>query len=178
MVRPVELLVVALLFAGPLSAQTPWIHVEVEEAEEEDSHVKVNLPLSLVRVALEAAPEKVVSNGRVHLGDADVDVENLRRMWRELQNTGDVELASVENGDETVTVRREGDAVRISVKGQREAKEVYVEVPVEVIDALLSGEGNDLNVLAAVEKLDGRRGDLVRVTDGGTKVRVWIDEKD
>ena len=64
------------------------------------------------------------------------------------------------------------------MKGQREAKEVYVEVPVEVIDALLSGEGNDLNVLAAVEKLDGRRGDLVRVTDGGTKVRVWIDEKD
>jgi hypothetical protein len=173
-----KLFLMALLFAGPLYAQTPWIHVEVDEAGEEDSHVKVNLPLSLVRVALEAAPQKVVSEGRVRLGEGGVEVEDLRRMWRALRDSGEAELASVESSDENVRIRREGDVVKVTVDRRGDGADVSVELPVDVIDALLSGEGNALNVLAAVDELGGRRGEIVRVADGETRVRVWIDERD
>ena len=47
----------------------------------------------------------------------------------------------------------------------------------EVVDALFSGEGDELNVKAAISQLQKRRGDIVRVNDETSTVRVWIDEK-
>lgn len=177
MMRNVRLLLAVLLFATPLYAQTPWIHVEVDEGGADESHVKVNLPLSVVRVALEAAPEKVASEGRIQLGRGDVEVEDLRRMWRELKAAGEAELASVESDDETVVIRRDGDVVKVEVAEGRKGTEVFVEIPVDVIDALLEGDGNELDVLGALDRLKDRRGELVRVADGETRVRIWIDEK-
>jgi len=54
---------------------------------------------------------------------------------------------------------------------------VRVEVPVEVVDALFSGEGNELNVREAFLRLQSRRGDIVRVNDERSTVRIWIDER-
>jgi len=59
----------------------------------------------------------------------------------------------------------------------RGAEEVRVEVPVSLVDALLSGEGDEVNVQAAVAELQKRRGDIVRVHDGDSNVRIWIDEQ-
>ena len=53
--KPVFLAALALAVATPLFAQTPWIHVEVIETGEDDTRVNVNLPLSVVQVALDAA---------------------------------------------------------------------------------------------------------------------------
>lgn len=179
MMPAMKLLLLTLLFSSPLYAQTPWIHVEVNEAGADESSVKVNLPLSLVKVALEAAPERLIDEGRVRFVEGDFKVADLRRLWRGLRDSGEAELASVDSDDEHVRIRREGDLVLVTVEDRREgAQEVRVEVPVDVIDALLSGDGEELNVLAAVDRLQGRRGELVRVADGETKVRVWIDEKD
>jgi hypothetical protein len=171
----------ALLFAAttPLFAQTPWIHVEVNEGADRASHVKVNLPLSLVEVAMEAAPEKVLERGHLRLdSDDDVDVEDLRRMWKELRATGDSELVSVEKEDETVSVRRQGDLVLVNVDDRKENEKVQVQVPVSVVDALLSGEGQELNLKDAISALKSLRGEIVRVDNGNDKVRIWIDEKD
>lgn len=173
-----------ILLLAPLAAwaQTPWIHVEVSEpgkAEGKDTQVKVNLPLSIVQVAIDAAPEKFVSEGRVHLHhmDKDIDVEDLRRMWNELRNAGDAEFVTVESDDETVTVKRAGDLVLIEVDEHDDGETVRVELPVPVVDALFSGEGETLNLKDALTELRHRRGDLVRVDDGETKVRIWIDER-
>src|SRR3972149_2501488 len=47
----------ALTFGAiPLQAQTPWIHVEVDENEADASHIKGNLALSVVEMALGAGP--------------------------------------------------------------------------------------------------------------------------
>ena len=69
----------ALLVAMPLFAQTPWIHVEVDETGEDDTRIRVNLPLSVVQVALEAAPDTIISDGELHLRhvDKDLDIESL-----------------------------------------------------------------------------------------------------
>lgn len=167
------------LFATPLMAQTPWIHVEVNEGGDDASHVKVNLPLSLVEVAMDAVPEKVLERGHIRLhSEEDFDVEDLRRMWNELRATGDTELVSVEKEDETVSVRRQGDRVLVNVEQGKGNEKTLVQVPVSVVDALLSGEGQELNLKGAISALKSLRGEIVRVDDGGDKVRIWIDEKD
>jgi hypothetical protein len=173
--------VLALIFgAMPLQAQTPWIHVEVDENEADASHVKVNLPLSVVQIVLSAAPEKIVDDGkiRIHHIDEDFDVEDLRRMWNELRSAPESEWVTVENKGEKVSIRREADQILVEVEDRRDAGTVRVQVPLRVVDALFSGEGQELNLKEAISELDSLRGDIVRVDDGDTKVRVWIDEKD
>src|SRR5262245_6869930 len=142
------------LGALPLQAQTPWIHVEVDEngkeADADDSHVKVNLPLSVVQIALEAAPDKIVEDGRLHLHnlDNDLDVEDLRRMWQELRSAPDSELVSVEgkDGRGRVSIRRQGDQILVEADEHEDKSTVRVQVPVTMVDALFSGEGQELNL--------------------------------
>ena len=172
---------VAFVTATPLFAQTPWIHVAVDESGDETTKVNVNLPLSVVRVAVQAAPDHIISEGKLHLHhvDDDIDVETLRKMWAELREAGDAEFVTVEEDDETIRVRREGELILIDINehDEDEPERIRVEVPVRVVDALFSGEGETLNIDEAFEELSKERGDIVNVDDGETKVRVWIDEK-
>src|SRR5262249_37998615 len=86
-----------LAWPGPSAAQGAgaWLHVRVEEPQHQ-SKVSVNLPVSVVDAALQAAPETVVSDGKIHLGrhwreNRDVSVADLRRAWNELKASGDME---------------------------------------------------------------------------------------
>jgi hypothetical protein len=180
--RVVTLVVVAagaLAAAGSAAAQSavPWLHIRVEETAR-PSKVHVNLPMAVVEAALKAAPETVVSDGRIHLGRhcGNLKVADLRRMWQELKNAGDTEFVTVEEKDETVKVARRGELVEVRVDRNGQ-EEVHVEVPVSLVDALLSGEGNEVDVKAAVRELSKRRGDVVRVKDDDSTVRIWIDDK-
>jgi hypothetical protein len=174
----------ALLLAGPVQSQTPakaWLHVRVEEPSRQ-SKVSVNLPVSVVDVALKAAPEKIVSNGRIRLGpssrigDQNLSVSDLRKAWNELKATGDAEFATVEDEDQTVRVARAGNLMLIHVDKPSGSESVRVEVPIAVVDALFSGAGDDLNLDAAFAELKKQRGDIVRVKDKDSTVRIWIDE--
>jgi hypothetical protein len=173
---------VATLALAPLAraqGADPWLHVRVDEVGAHQSKVAVNLPLSLVQIALEAAPEHVVNHGCIHIGrhsDHDLKVADLRRMWTELKKSGDAELVNVEEEDQKVRVARQGDLVLVHVEEPTGKEKVRVEVPTDVVDALLSGEGDELNVKAALTQLQKRRGDIVRVHDHEQSVRVWIDE--
>jgi hypothetical protein len=53
---------------------------------------------------------------------------------------------------------------------------VRIEIPIEVVDALFSGQGEELNLRAGFAELKKRRGDIVRVKDNDSTVRIWIDE--
>ena len=165
--------------AGPSRAQGAgaWVHVRVEEPARQ-SKVSVNLPVSVVEAALQAAPDKVVSEGRIHLGrdGNEVSVADLRRAWKELKASGDAEFAAVEDKDEKVRVARAGSLVLVHVEKPAGREAVRVEVPIDVVDALLSGEGAELNIRAAFAQLQKRRGDIVRVNDENSTVRIWIDE--
>ena len=75
-------------------------------------------------------------------------------------------------------IARTGDQINVQVEEGDEdgGKIVDIRVPVAAVDALLSGDGETLNVHAAVAQLGKLRGDIVRVTGGEHQVRVWIDE--
>jgi len=198
------LLALAAINPSPAAAQTPmpWLHVRVEEAKD-SSKVSVNIPLSVVEAVLKASPDLIERHGHIHIGDAHgLKMADLRRAWKELAAVGDAELVSVESDEENVKVARKGDLVQVYVdqkprprrdaekaeKGEkaekseksewhRGAESVRVEVPVSLVDALLSGDGDEANVQAAIGELMKRRGDIVRVQGDDSHVRVWIDEQ-
>jgi hypothetical protein len=196
------LAVLALLSAADAVAQTSavWLHVRVEETLK-PSKVTVNLPLTVVEAALEAAPELIEQHGKMHLGGHDgMKLADLRRVWKQLAAAGDADFVTVESEQEDVRIRRKGDVVQILVNGKattsgpakaeaekpvraeaakstRPHGEVRVELPVSVVDALLSGEGEQVNVRAAVAELQKRRGDIVRVSEKDSHVRIWVDEQ-
>lgn len=172
--------VLLCLAALPAAAQEvkPWIHVHVTEGGDSAKNVRVNLPLSVIGVALEVAPEKLVEKGRLKLENADLSIADMRRLWNELRSAGDVEFVNLEDGDQHVSILREAELVLIKVtdlKNEKESK-VRVEIPIGVVDALFSGEGEELNIAAAIARLQNERGDIVRVKDGEKDVRIWIDE--
>lgn len=160
--------------APETTGETSWVHVRVDEAD--GARVNVNLPVSLVEVALEVAGKEAFDRDDLRLDpDGDVTLEDLRRLWGELRDVGDAEIVEVRDGDEHVRVFRRGGTVHVQVdEGGRET--VRVQMPASIVDALLGTEGDELDLEAAVREL-ARTGnqEVVRVDDEGTSVRVWVD---
>ncbi len=168
-----------LAAASTASAQgvRPWLHVRVDEGSK--SKVSVNLPLSLVEIALASAPQTLLSDGhfKLHCGDSRLSVAEVRKMWKELKAAGDTEFVTAEDENKTVNVARKGDLVQVRIDNPKDKETVRVDVPLSLVDVLLSGEGDQIDVRAAVAELSKRRGDIVHVTDATSQVRVWIDER-
>lgn len=160
--------------AADASTEGSWIHVRVVEAD--GAEVDVNLPLSLVDVALEIGQEEGFDADDLELGpDADVRIEDLRRMWKELRDAGEADFVDVRDGDEHVRVYKRGDRVLVDVDEDGQQK-VRIDMPAGIVDALLGAEDGRLDLPAAAREL-AKAGDqeMVRIDDGGTKVRIWVD---
>ena len=128
-------------------------------------------------VALEIAPDDVFEKGRLKFKHKDISVADMRRLWTELKASGDAEFVTVEEKDKTVRVARAGDYLRIHVRDQADKNEtVEIRMPLEVVDALLSGEGESMNIQAAIAQLKSQRGEIVTVEGSDSQVRIWIDE--
>ena len=160
------------------TSATPWLHVRVTEGDS-DTNVNLNLPLTAVEAVVALMPERIMSRGRVRLHrHHELSVSDIRRMWNALRDTGDGEFVSVDSDDGRLRVARRGDVIQIRFEGRDDdERNVRVKVPVAVVDALLSGDDDSLNLAAAIEALKDRRGDIVRITDGNERVRIWIDEE-
>jgi hypothetical protein len=170
------LAVVAVLVSASAQAQNAWVHVRASQGSGEN--VAVNLPLSVVEAVLRAAPEQLVENGRVRIpeNEAGLSIADLRTVWTELSAAGDAEFVTMRDGDQVVRVARRGDQIQVRVTGD-DGEAVTVDVPMRMIDALLSGDGETLDVEAAIRELRTIRGDVVNVRgDDDENVRVWIDE--
>ncbi|NKB88225.1 MAG: hypothetical protein GKS06_08400 [Acidobacteria bacterium] len=177
---------ILVLAAGtPALGQTAeWIHIRV--TEDEGTNVNVNLPMSLITVAMEIAQQHVSDeamdfgddfDGRISFGrHHDMEVEDLRKMWQELRDAGDADYVQVEDGDETVNIYRRGERVFIEVDEDGDEK-VRMQVPFSVVDVLLDGEGNELNLVGALNEMaQNNDGEVLQVNDGDTTVRIWIDD--
>lgn len=151
---------------------TPWLHVEVVEGD--DDRVGINVPLAVAEIALRFAPVEKIHE---KFDDKDISIVDIRAMWAELKKAGDGEFVNVDSTDESVRISREGDLLLIRVADKDGGEDVSIDAPIEVVDALLSGDGSRLNLAAAVQKLGERRGEIVRVRDGDESVRVWIDAR-
>ena len=150
----------------------------MEISSESGANVNINLPLAAVTAMIALAPDTIVQDGQLQLGDThEVPVAAIRGLWQELRDVGDVEFVTIQHEGQDVRIAREGDTILVTVSdGGDAAEEVRVEIPVPVVDALLSGEGDTLNIRAALEELSMLRGELVRVIESDNNIRIWIDE--
>ncbi len=152
-----------------------WIHIEIDR--EGDDHVNLNLPLAAIEAALALAPESIVRDGQLQLGQQQVPVAVIRGMWQELRSVGDAEFATIQHEGNDVRIAREGETILVRVSNEDDdGEDVRVEIPVPVVDALLSGDGDMLNIRAAIQELSTMRGEMVRVIAANNNIRVWIDE--
>jgi hypothetical protein len=172
------LALLALVFALPAAAQELWLHVKVDETGGDNARVKVNLPLSLIESALpmiESAGE--MEDGRIVIEDSDVSVDDLRRVLAALTDAPDATFAEVETDTERIVFFKDGEYLRVETDASAEGTEIRARFPIAVLEALLSGPDNQLDVAAALRALAAHGpGDLVTVRDDDATVRVWIDD--
>lgn len=163
-----------ILSTASAFAQAEWLHVHVTEGGGKEK-VRINLPLSMVDALLPIIEKQHLGELKSKLPSDKFTVSDLRTAWSELKDQGDFQFVSVDSGDTRVRVALESGYVVIrSIEDSDQ--EVLVQVPGAVVDALLSGPGEELNLAAAVRALRASgASEFVNVRDGDTHVRVWID---
>ena len=165
-----------LLVAGA-AAEERWFHVHVTEGGSNAANVTVNLPLTLIETALKLVPTEVQEEMRVEFSEAGIDLADLREFWREMHSIEDATFVTVESNDATVRVAKEGDfLVAKTTERSDGGAQVDVRFPFAVLEALFSEDENTIDLAGAIRALaEYTDGDIVTVTDGDTKVRVWVD---
>ena len=164
----------ALVIAGAASASNLWLHVKVDEAD--GAKVTVNLPVSMIEKAIQMIPEEHLNHHGMHFSDHDLTPAQIRELWTELRDSPDMTFVKVEEEGEDVKVWKESGYLYVSVIEEHDNEKVDVRVPFAVVDALLSGDEDELNIEAAIQALAQEgEGELVTVTSDDDNVRVWVD---
>ncbi len=174
-------LLVVVASALPAAATDDlWLHVTIREAEE--GNVTVNLPLSFVEAAIPLIPEEEFQDGKIVIEDAEFSAEDLRGLLDAVRDSPDMTFVTVQADDGDVQVSKSGAylLVRASEPGSGEdaaPTDVDVKVPLRVVEALLEGTAdNEINLLAGLRALaDEGEGELATITEGQSKIRVWVD---
>lgn len=170
----------ALVLSGSAAADSDlWLHVSVDGARGES--VNVNLPITLIEAALPMIPEEHFRHGRLVIdgddwgGDHDVSVADLRAIWNELKGSPDMTFVTVEDHGDHVKVAKSGPYLLVDIEDEH-GEDSRVRMPMAVVDALLAGDGETLDIRAAVEALAAHgEGELVTVNSDDEQVRVWVD---
>ncbi|HYV20693.1 MAG TPA: hypothetical protein VFC25_16840 [Verrucomicrobiae bacterium] len=178
--------VVATGLALAAPADGKWIHIRVIDGDDKATSVKVNMPVTALVSMADVIQDEHIKDGHIQIGHEGVDAAKLRDVWQSLRTAQDMEFITVESDDEDVRVAKSGRFMIAKVNGRGHGRnsvdtngeQVQVRVPLEVVDALLDAPDGQLNIKSALEALASQHsGELVTVTDGSSKVRIWIDDK-
>ena len=154
-----------------------WFHVQVQEGDA--TSVNINLPLSLIEKALPMIPQDEIhlDDGGLHIDGVQWTLEDLRELWAEIRNSPDMTFISVDEVDESVRVSKSGEHMLVRVDERHgDGEQVNVKIPLAVVEALLAGSGEKLQIEVAFRALaDHGEGELVTVESDSESVRVWID---
>ncbi len=168
------------LTAGQAKAAADlWIHVKVDGHKDKDERVSINMPLSMVRNLSGMMSDEGHRPERMRIHDHDYDVSDLRRAWREIERGPDANFITVKDPDSDVKIAKRGDYLEMHAvdrKGKRE--EVEARVPLPVVSALLAGDGDEINLDAALDELSRHgQGELLTVHSDDETVHIWIDHE-
>jgi hypothetical protein len=199
-------LLLPLLLTSTMVFADSWLHVKVDNTEGEKEHVRVNVPLSLAEKVLPAIQVNKIHQGKLQIGHENVSVDP-RMLVEAVRTTADGVFVTVDSDRQKVRVAKEGGYLVINVRPgpHPEAKEadkdadadakdtkdthkrhhvnhqpenVDVRLPMDVVEALLSGNRDELDLLAAIKVLGSHKDlALVTVNDKAQTVRIWIDGK-
>ncbi len=167
--------------AAPADSAERWLHVRVEDGHvdgEEGETVNVNVPLSLAEKVLPAIQVEKLQKGKVHLDDGDMKDVDVRAILQAVKDAKDGVFVTVEGKDNVRVAKEKGNLLVKVREGNDGGSRVDIQIPLEVVDALVSGDKEELDVAAAVRAL-AQHGDelLITVTEKGNNVRIWIDSQ-
>jgi hypothetical protein len=176
-----------LMVVGAAAAEATtdlWLHIRVHDAGE-GSKVSINLPLAVVEAAAPLIPSDASGGGaRLRVEDQDLSVADLRRIWRQVQSQPDATFITVDDANGKLRVAWSGGFLLIRAadgasgggKAKPHGDRVEMRIPATVIDALLSGNGDSLDMGAAIRALArSGSGDLVTVNGDNETVHLWVD---
>jgi hypothetical protein len=162
------------------AAQDRWLHVRVESMTSKGDTVRVNVPLEFAEKVLPTIHRDRLYDGKIRLSGEECNGVDMRALLEAVRSSKDGEFVSVQGHDGDVRVAKEAGQLMIHVLDKNNPKKsrVEVRVPMRVVDALLSGDKDELNLVAALRAL-AANGDteLVSVKDEQNTVRVWLDSK-
>jgi hypothetical protein len=183
MKRLAILVALILATAGVAAAQTVpserWLHVRVESSDPRGDLVRVNFPLSLAEKVLPAINHDQLHDGKISF-HGRLEGLDLRALLAAVRESRDGEFVTVQSREGEVRVAKEQGILIVharDTKGEKDSR-VEVRVPMTVVNALVSADGNALDLVAGVRAL-AAHGDaeLVSVKDRRNTVRVWVDSK-
>ncbi len=174
------LLAAVLLTAGVAVAAsaTRYIHVRVTNPSTHEV-VRVNVPLQLAEKVIPAINHGQLRNGKVHIDHFTADDIDVRAILDALKTAPEGEFVTVQDNGNDVRVAKQDGQVVVHVIDKNSKENVDVNVPWEVVQALISDTTeNQLNVEAAIKALENVADTtLVRVSSHDDNVRVWIDSR-
>jgi len=170
-----------------------WLHVSVNSTDADGETVRVNVPLALVEKVLPAISKNKLQSGKIRVNELRLNEVDLRAVFEAVRDTKDGEFVTVQSRKNNVRVAKEAGYLLVKVREMKEARKtekpdekpaapfeerVDVRVPMSVVEALLSGAKEELDLVAAVRALSAH-GDtiLVTVEDRKNTVKVWVDSK-
>jgi hypothetical protein len=157
-----------------------WLHVRVISTNSRGETVRVNVPLELAEKVLPAIDHDRLHKGKVRIGCMDCDGVDVRTIFEAVRNSRDGEFVTVESNDADVSVTKKDGQLLVHVHDKNKPKhsQVEVKIPMKVVEALLSGSKDELDIAAGLHALAGQ-GDveLVSVKDEDSTIRVWLDSK-
>ena len=162
-----------LALATPAGASDRWLHVLVDERDEQ---VRVNVPLSMIGSVLPLIESQDVWDGHVQFGDDDLDDLDWRAMLDALRDAPDADYVTVKGRHESVRVAKEREQLIVFVEDRGSRSErIEVRVPMRVVEALIASDPYELDFAAALDALADSDEDLVSVVSDEGTIRVWID---
>jgi hypothetical protein len=157
-----------------------WLHVRVISSNSKGETVRVNVPLELAEKVLPAIDHDRLRNGKVRIGCMDCDGVDIRTIFEAVRSSKDGEFVTVQSNDADISVMKKEGMLFVHVHDKNKPKhsQVEVKVPMKVVEALLSGSKDELDIVAGLHALAGQ-GDveLVSVKDDDNTIRVWLDSK-
>lgn len=173
---------VLTMFTAVTFADTMWLHVRVDE-ERSSERVRINLPLELVEEILPLIEVDEFRRGKLHIDDHDLDdFVQIREIHEAIRKAEDGKWIEVEDAHDRVTVSKKGDELLVHVEEDYfdeddRGETVDIRIPLSVVEALFSGDPDELNLLAAVQALQEEgESSMITVNERDSKVRIWIDD--
>jgi hypothetical protein len=168
-----------------------WVHVRVIDHGEDGERVRINIPLSLAEKVLPTIKADKLRNGKIKIQDHDFEQVDVRALLEAVRTTQDNEFVTVDSKHENVRVAKAGSFLLVKVReSEQEGKKgvqssegksgsnVDIKIPFTVVDALLSGSKDELDLVAALRALDNAQDvELVTVNDQTNNVRIWVDSR-
>jgi len=168
----------ALMLSGVmLQAQSKeWLHIHVNDPVKEET-VRINVPFAMMETLLPMVQENSVHNGKIHFDDKNISKAELKKLWSSIKQEGDTDYMTIEKPGEKVTVSMQGKYFVVQTN-ENSNKSVDIKIPASVMDAMLAGDGDELDLVAAVKALkESGTKEIISVKDHQSTVRVWIDSE-